>query len=322
MTPDYRIRANTKDITATIHDRLISLSVADEAGFKADTLTLVIDNRDGKVAIPLTGAELEVFMGYKETGLARMGLYVADEITIEGPPDTLTISANAANMRAGLKERKERSWNAFALGDIVKTIAAEHGYTAKVDSFLGAIRRNHLDQTESDMHLLTRLGKEYSAVAKVAGGTILFVQQGAAKSASGKALSPVTLTRGDLARWSVRSTDRKQYKAIVAYWQDVENGEKRKVQVGEGTPKKVITGIYPTEEMAKDAALAMQNTTSRSGSTLSFSCIGRSDLMAETPLTMHNVAEGVNGEWVISRATHEISDRGYTISCTAKPPKQ
>jgi len=322
MTPDYRIIAESKDITATINDRLISLTIVDEAGFKSDTMTLRLDNRDGRVALPSTGAELEVWMGYRETGLARMGLYVTDELTVEGPPDTLTITANAANMRAGLKERKARSWDNVSIGDLVKTIAAEHGYTAKVETELAQISLGHIDQTESDLHLLTRLAKDHAAIAKAAGGSLLFVSEGNAKSASGKALTPVTLTRSDLERWTMRNTDRKTYKSALAYWQDIDSGEKRKVVVGEGSPQKVLPGIRPTVNAARIAAMAMKDSVNRGKATLDFTCAGRTDLMAETPLIMDAVAEGINGEWVVNRATHEISDRGYTVSGSAKLPKK
>ncbi|MCG8471374.1 MAG: hypothetical protein MI742_05900 [Desulfobacterales bacterium] len=321
MTPDYSILCDTKEITDKINDRMISLSVVDEAGLKSDTLTLVLDNRDGKVAIPPTGAKLEAWMGYKETGLARMGLYVADEITISGPPDKLTISANSANMRDSLKEKKERSWDRFSLGDLVATIAAEHGYLSKVDPSLENIRRNHLDQTESDMHLLTRLAKEYAAVAKFAGKMILFVPERNAKSASGKKISPVTLTRGELERWSVRSTDRKHYKSVAAWWQDVKSGEKKKVVAGKGSPQHSLSVVHPNEAMAKDAAMAMMKTLSRGKASLDFSCVGRPDIMAETPLTLENVAQGADGDWVVSRATHEISSSGYRLSGSATPPE-
>lgn len=46
MTPSFTLRANDQDITAKIKDRLIRLSVTDEAGFKSDTLSIKLDNRD------------------------------------------------------------------------------------------------------------------------------------------------------------------------------------------------------------------------------------------------------------------------------------
>jgi len=99
MTPKFRVLADSLDVTAKIADRLKRLVVSDEAGHNSDAVEIELDNRDGAIAIPRTGAELEVFMGYSETGLTRMGLFTAGDISLSGPPDTLTIQGHAANMR-------------------------------------------------------------------------------------------------------------------------------------------------------------------------------------------------------------------------------
>jgi phage protein D len=50
MTPDFRIHADSQDITERIQDRLLSLRVTDEAGIKSDTVELNLDDRDGLVS--------------------------------------------------------------------------------------------------------------------------------------------------------------------------------------------------------------------------------------------------------------------------------
>lgn len=45
MRPAFTIRANGRDITAAIRDRLLSISVKDEAGLKSDSVTLRLDDR-------------------------------------------------------------------------------------------------------------------------------------------------------------------------------------------------------------------------------------------------------------------------------------
>ena len=55
MTPDFRIRADREDKTAVIKDRLLSLRLTDEAELKADDVELVLDDRDGAIALPRTG---------------------------------------------------------------------------------------------------------------------------------------------------------------------------------------------------------------------------------------------------------------------------
>ena len=93
MTPDFRILADSQDITDRIRDRLLSLRVTDEAGIKSDTVEIKLDDRDALIAWPEHGAELEVLLGYQKSGLTRMGLYVVDEVEHGGPPNALTIRA-------------------------------------------------------------------------------------------------------------------------------------------------------------------------------------------------------------------------------------
>ena len=80
-TPDFRVIAEGADITAAIRRGLLSLSVTDEAGFTSDKTEIKLDDRDGKISMPRTGAKLEISLGYKETGLVNMGIYVVDEVT-------------------------------------------------------------------------------------------------------------------------------------------------------------------------------------------------------------------------------------------------
>ncbi len=211
MTPDYRIIADTRDVTQAIADRLLDLRLSDEAGEQADRLDLTLDDRDCAIALPRTGAELQVSLGYRERGLVDMGLWVVDEVELSGPPARLRVRARAANLsnsdtlkahRNTLRQHRSQSWHDLTLGDLVATIAERNGYRPRVGEFLAPIHIPHLDQTdESDLHLLTRLARQYDAVAKPAGGYLLFVERGQAKSASGKSLTPVALTPSDVTHW-------------------------------------------------------------------------------------------------------------------------
>ncbi len=179
MTPVYEVHANNNDITAAIRHRLLSLRVTDETGYQSNAVEIQLDDRGGAIHLPRKGAALEVELGYKETGTARMGSYTLDEVELSGPPDTLTIRAKAADMLSSLKQHKTRSWDDVTISELVDSIAADHGLEAKVgDSIRAITARRHIDQTEeSDMHLLKRLSEEYDAESKQAGHLLLFVKR-------------------------------------------------------------------------------------------------------------------------------------------------
>ncbi len=105
MTPAFRVVADGADITAMINDRLLQLKTTDKPGMESDEFELRIDDRDGAVVLPPRGASIEIFLGYVETSLTRIGRYVVDEIELSGPPDTLVITGKASDMRGSGKTR-------------------------------------------------------------------------------------------------------------------------------------------------------------------------------------------------------------------------
>ena len=221
MTPDFRIIADSEDITERIRDRLLSFRVTDEAGTKSDAVELVLDDGEAVLVWPSPGAELEVSLGYRETGLTRLGLYVVDEVEHSGPPNTLMIRAKATNMRASLKAPKTRAWDNIKLGNLVATMASEHGISPKVSGGLSTVVIPHLDQTaESDLHLLTRLARMYGAVTKPVAGNLIFVFKGEAKSASGRELTEVAVPTSHVIQHRMTLAERGSYQSAIAYWHD------------------------------------------------------------------------------------------------------
>ena len=195
MKPVFSIVVNGRqDATDRIRQRLLSLTVTDEAGRQSDAAEIHLDDRDGVVALPRKGDELEISLGFDGRKATVTGRYTVDEIELDGPPDSMTVRARGADMRSTLKAQRTRSWDDVSIGDLVASIAADHGLEPRVGRSLRAVRISHLDQTdESDMHLLTRLARDYDAVAKPAGGRLLFVPRGEAESATGKSMPTIRI---------------------------------------------------------------------------------------------------------------------------------
>ncbi|WP_319778459.1 contractile injection system protein, VgrG/Pvc8 family [Maridesulfovibrio sp.] len=320
MTPKFKILADSVEITAKIADRLIRFTVTDEAGQDSDTVEIQLDNRDGAIAIPRTGAELEVYMGYAETGLSRMGLFTAGDITLSGPPDTLTIQAHAANMRISLKAPKTKSWDQKSISDIVSAIAADHSLIPVVASVLGGIVLQHIDQTEeSDLHFLTRLAADHDAVAKPIESRLLFVPRGEAKSASGKKLPSISLKRTDLERWDMTATSRGKYQSVKAYWHSLDDAERMPVTVGSDSPCFCLGGSSATPAQARAKAQAKFNELQRGTATLSLTTGGNPTIAAECALTVSGVF-GLEGAWVVQRVEHSLDAQGYICQIECETP--
>ena len=232
--PIYRLEIDGVDITAKLHDRLISLTLTDNRGFEADQVDIELDDSDGLLDLPGRKSGLRVWLGWQASGLVYKGSYVVDEIEHAGAPDTLTIHARSADLRTDLTTQRDRSWHDVTVGTLVQTIADENGLAPAIDAALAAQAIDHLDQTdESAVNLLTRLADQFDAIATVKDGRLLFTRAAGGKSVSGKPLPVVTITRadGDQHRFSI--ADRQSYSGVRATYHDIDAAVKGEVTWGD-----------------------------------------------------------------------------------------
>lgn len=98
LTPDYMLMLDSRDITGNISDRLMSMTLTDNRGFEADQLDIELNDADGQVGLPVRGAVLTVYIGWKVChGMQRK--FTVDEVEHRGAPDVVTIRARSADFR-------------------------------------------------------------------------------------------------------------------------------------------------------------------------------------------------------------------------------
>ena len=322
--PTFRVTADGADISGILAPRLSSIEVIDRAGVESDSAVIeMADAPPFRIALPRTGAVLEVALGYFPAAEV-LGRFVVDEVTLSGPPDTMTITARAAahdetsDGQTELQTQRTRSFpDGTTLGDLVETLAGDHGLEPAIADDLAAVVPPHIDQlAESDMSLLTRIAANYGAIAKPAGGRLAVVRRGEGQSASGQPLPTVTLTPAQVSSWSATIARREEAKTVIAVWRDLGAAEDREVEVGEGEPVRRLRHTLPDEESARAAAEAELERAARQGAKVSVTLPGRADLMAEGKLLLVGFREGVAGEWTIESVTHRLDTGGY--SCTVE----
>lgn len=319
MKPTFRITHESTDITSKIADRLLSLRVTDEAGITSDQFDIAVDNRDGAIAIPETGAVLQVAMGYEGRPLYDMGRYTIDEVESSGMPRTLSLRGKAADMKASLKSQRKRDWDKVTLGQIVDTIAAEHGMTPKVAEKYRDISITHLDQTyESDMNILTRLADQYGAVMKPAGGHLLFVERGAGVNADGQPLPTFPISIADTLYWRASIHERQFYARVGAHWRDKRKSAVSYVYAGSGDPVMYVRHPHKSEQDALAAAESKLRQLARGRTSLSITVRGQPVLCAEMPILVSLADSIADGEWIIIRAEHRFDGGGLTSSIEAQ----
>ena len=57
-----------QNVTGCLNDRLLRLTITNEAGVKSDRMEFTVDDRGNRVALPRTGAKVRVWPGWSETG--------------------------------------------------------------------------------------------------------------------------------------------------------------------------------------------------------------------------------------------------------------
>lgn len=330
IEPTWRVIANQSDITASIAERLISLTLTDAVGIESDLLeiTLADDQPVAPIAVPPTGAELQVFIGYD--GIEQpMGLFICDEVELAGWPGEMVIRARAAvydkskGGKSDLQTQKSRSWpKGTKLGDMVNKIAKEHSLTPAVADSLKSIELPHTDQAdESDINLLVRMAKRYDAIVKPANGKLALAKRGESKSVSGEQLQPVAIDASECSAFRMVQAKRETAGMVVAYWHAVKQSKRNEVKVGTGEPVRRLKQYYPTEAMALAAARADLQRRQRAQETVSITCAGSPLIAAEAPLTLSGFRPNVDGNWLISRVTHRIdASSGYVCDLEGEKP--
>lgn len=329
--PTYKITIDGSDISGVIRPRLISLNIIDNRGFEADTVDLSLDDTDGALALPRKGATMQVWLGWRDQPLVDKGTYTIDELEHSGAPDTLSIRGKAADLRGSLNKQREQSYHEQTLADMLETIAARNQLELSVDDDWGQELLPHTDQqNESDAAFLSRLAKDYDAIATVKAGKLLFIKAGQSKSAGGAALPAVLINRqsGDGHRFAV--ADRNAYSGVIAYWQDNKSGKKDSVEVNgqqDGEDKegvltgsednvKVLRHVYASKRNAQRAARAQWDKLQRGVAEFSVTlALGRPELFPELPVKVQGFKPQIDQlPWLLTRVTHNLSDNGYTNS--------
>lgn len=326
--PAFRVVVDGTDITSIFVDRLVSLVVTDEAGVQSDAVEITLSDTGlfGHLEIPRKGAEVEVWLGYMFQA-KYMGLYIADEVEVSGPPDQMRIRATASihgettSGKLALTTQRLRSWpDGTTIGTLVETVAGEHGLKAVVSKSLASVALPHLDQVdESDISLLTRVSQSYDAIAKPAGRYLAMVKRGDSLSASGEPLPVVYVSGSGVTSWSMREELRAGSGRVVATYRDVGAGSDREVEAGEGEPVKRLRNRFSTKAEAQSAADSEKARSERAGRQLSLGLVGDPDLIAEGRIVVSGLRSGVDGDWLVRRVVHSVDTSGYRTQVEGEP---
>lgn len=326
--PFFRVTVDGEDISNILAPRLVSLRVADGAGVQSDhvQITLSDTNLLAKIQEPRAGAEIKVWLGFP-LSLTYMGLFIADTIEAGGPPDAVTITGTASvngettSGKTALTDQKKRSWPAgTTVGAMVDKIAGEHGLEPMVSESLRGEELPHIDQIdESDINLLSRIARDFDAIAKPGNGRLIMTRRAESVTASGEPMPVVQVVEKAVTEWRYRNSLRERVGRVIATTQDLKEGKPVEVEAGEGDPAVRLRRRFPDKATAQRTAEAELKRLARAGRSFSLTMPGNPDAVAEARLNAIGFRSYVDGEWLISRAVHVLDSGGYQTSITAEP---
>ena len=305
-----------RDLTDRLRPRLMSLTLTEKRGEEADQLDIVIDDSRGDMALPGTGAALQLALGWRQgtgvaIGLVDKGTFIVDEVEHSGPPDRIIVRARSADFTGAIRNRREQSWHETTLGTVLGEIAGRNGLSLRCAADLAAIAIGTLAQaSESDVALIRRLGREHDAAATIKAGALIFSRIASGKAPSGADLPTLQLRRQDGDRHSFRVEKREEVTGVTAYWHDRNAARRESVTVGEKEGAKRLARTYPTEAAARRAVEAAQSHAGRQPRSLTLClALGRADIYPEqrAQLTGFKAAIDAN-DWLVEEVMHTVGE--------------
>ncbi len=317
-TPICLLTADNKPFNALILSRIMNVTVTDNRANEADELSIVLDDSDGALELPKRGVKLNCKMGYLGEDIHDKGDFVVDETEWSGTPDLITVKASSANFKSKIKEAKSKSYHRKKFGEIASEVAKNHELTLVMTADLKTINLAHVDQTnESDLNLLQRLAKQNGAEMAVKKDRLLIFKAGSAKTASGKDLPAITLTRNDGDQFRYSEQDRESdHTGVSASYQDTGKAKREKAVAGEKGKVKHLKGTFANKEEAERASKAKMAEIKRQMAKFSITtAYGIPEISTESPVKLQSFKAEVDKlKWIVEKATHSYAKSGGLTS--------
>ena len=315
----WKVTLDGKDLTSTIQPRLLSISLTEKRSEKSDELTIVVHDADGKMELPRAGVFIHLSLGWKQggdvtPGLVAKGKYKVDEVSMDGPPDKITIIARSADLTEKYRKRRDKSWIGKSIGAIIGEIAANHGLTAAVHPTLaGIIIPVQETAATSDMMFVRNLARRHDVVGTVKNGKLIFAPIGQGTTATGKAIPAITLTRRDNDTFSYRRADRnRNYDGVEANYRDQNKAKRTLVTVGGTKNPKRLKKIYGNEQDARRAVEAENKRIKRSAAQMDYGlALGMAEIYPDQKVTVLGMkAEISHQKWLVDEVQHTLDGSG------------
>ncbi|AYN30017.1 late control protein [Buttiauxella sp. 3AFRM03] len=330
--PNFSISIEEADITEEVRQNLVSLSLTDNGGNTKQSDQIVFAVASDTLKLPPKGVKVSIAMGFGEE-LVDKGTYIVDAMASGGSNSAhriVQITARAfsktnARGHSALQSQKTRSWSGVSLGDVVKSITAEHQLAAAIPEELANIQIEHIDQLgESDMNLLTRLAGRYGAVSKVTHDNWVITPRGSLTTVSGTPLKKYLINRNMVGRWSYQSNSDSPDTStsgggtqIISYKDMTDGGKTKTLTIGSGEPVIQYSWPQPDLQSAREIAAGFSTGSKKKLVGMNVGLIATPELMnltAQCLITTQGFGSEEDKDWHISRLNMDLTNQGFLVS--------
>lgn len=310
-----------KDISTDITASATSFSYTDHDGGKADDLQVSLEDIRGlwKGAwFPQKGAILKAGIRAEFGGKINTldcGVFAIDEISVQGPPDTVNFKAVSSFTAKSLKrENKSRAWENRNLKEIASGIAGEHKLIFFYDTS-ETVGFDRLEQREeSDLAFLKRVCEDHDLNLKISGEKLIIYESRTME----KEPSVFSVVRGKSAvsRYSFTTKTVDLFRGCqVNYW----DAEKKRTHTHifippDGPP---VGQLLKVNQRMENGAAAAARAKSALRKTNQQEITGEFDLMGDPALLAGLTGRvdgfgGFDGKYIITQAVHtQNRNQGY-----------
>ena len=313
-----------KNITQDISPFITAFTLTDNAGAKADDLSLTLEDRESLWLthwMPSKSDMIAVTV-IDEDGKSAHGwpAFRVDEIDYTIPPHSITIKAKSVSIKSSLQyEQHNRAWENITLETVANDIAQSHGLELFYDAEEIFIERR--EQIHSaDLRFLETLCDSFGLNVKVSDNKLIIYSQNDYDSHD--SIMTISPDYDRLISVKFSSKSAKIYrKARVTYHQPVKN-ETYEAEYEdndeEGSEEELeIYQHVDNQAQAESVAKDMLKKSNSAEITAILTLKGSVYYMAGVNITLDNFGM-FSGKYFVENVTHSVTNSGYTVAMTLK----
>lgn len=322
----FNVTVAGTNITTALSPVLLGLQVSDKVGTHTDSAELEIDDTNGQIILPRTGAPVVIALGWDNEGMRVVFEGTVDEVKSSGNRSSgrrLRISAKGMDTTGKAKEGQQRHWDEATVETILKDAAKHAGITQiEIDPTLSGIARTYFEmRDESFVAMGERLAREIGGNFRVVGNRVILSRR------NGDYQAFVRAAWGqNLHSWEISPMlGRPQFGTVRARWYDMAAAAWQLTERATGI---TLPPIFPARFSRPDAAESGQQndsdaaTTARDAGEGTVVIEGNTSAIPDGLCVVSGTRPGVDGAYRIEAVTHNLTRQGgFVTTLELKQPQ-